>query len=99
MRKPAPTVRDPADRFQRDTRNVVSTLSSIPLLNGVEVEADLSTDTTRVYHNLGRPARGFLVIDSVEDVRVWRDPDFAASPTLVIPLKASTTATVTLWVF
>lgn len=99
-RKPAPTIRNPEDRFQRDTRDVLNELSSTPLLSGVLVrDVPLSGTTARVYHNLGRPAVGFLVVDATATVNVWRDATFAASPNLCIPLVASGSATVSLWVF
>ncbi len=96
----APVVQDPNDRFQRETHDIVGALSDSPLLNGVLLrDIELSTTTVRVYHNLGRPALGFIVVDRTADVRVYRDPTFAATPNVAIPLKANTTATVSLWIF
>lgn len=98
-KKPAPSIQDPENRFERDTRDVVKGISSTAILNGVLLKnVALSSSTSRVYHNLGRPAVGFIVVDATSEVNVWRDSGVTATSSF-LPLVASATATVSLWVF
>lgn len=101
MSKPsAPAIRDTADRFQRETRDAIRRIQDSPLSGAVVLQdVALDTSTTRVYHRLGRPAVGFLVVDATAEVNVWRDGSFATSPDAILPLVASAPATVTLLVF
>ena len=95
--KPSPSVRNPEDLFQRDANQVISEINSNPLLKGVLAER-VAVDVTvkQVRHSLGRVPKGFILIDSIADVRVWRSGDF--TPTS-IPLIANAAATVSLWIF
>jgi hypothetical protein len=89
-------VRDPEDMFQRDTKSaldrVLASIASGVLLENVQV----TTDPTRIYHNLGQVPRGFLVVYSGTDVRVWVSGDVT---TTFMTLDASVATTVSLWVF
>lgn len=99
MRVKSAPVREPDDQYQRDNKVAVDGVLSVPLLQGVLVTTvSLTTGTTRVAHNLGRVARGFFIVDATADVRAWRDATAPASLSF-ISLKASASATVSLWVF
>lgn len=98
LKKVAPTIRDPDNLYERDNRNIVREVVEHPLLNGVEVEVDIQTTSTRVQHALGRPARGFFITDATADVRVWRDPDGVNGPRY-IHLIGSANTTIKLWIY
>ena len=97
--KALPAVQDPADVFQRQTRDFLADLLTTPLIQGVLVrDVQLVGTATRVYHNLRRPAIGFLVVDATTAVDVYRDEDVTASDRF-LPLRSSVDATVSLWIF
>lgn len=95
--KPSPSVRDTGDLFQRDAKQVISVINSNPLLNGVLAER-VAVDVTvkSVRHSLGRVPKGFILVDSTADIRVWRSGSATATS---LPLIANAAATVSLWIF
>ena len=96
----APKIHDIEDQFQRETRDAFRQLLLNPLLKGVLLEnVNLTTGTTRVAHRLGRPARGFFVVDMTSNQRVWRDGSDTTSPNVYISLIATAAVTVSLLVF
>jgi hypothetical protein len=88
------------DQFQRDVRQKVDRLNKNTLIQGVLLTGvELTTATILVPHFLGRPYRGFYVVDKTLAVDVFRDSTVTDQPEVTIPLKASVAATVSLWVF
>lgn len=98
--KLSPSVRNEGDLFQRDAKRTIDGINQCPLLRGVLAErVDLVTGSTkRIPHTLGRVPKGFIIVDADEDVTVWRDATQAAT-SAELPLTASATATVSLWIF
>lgn len=93
----APLLRDPSDRFQQEAKRTIQRIADKAIVDGVLLEdVDLSTATSRVYHRLGRPSRGVIVVDATDDTRVWRDGDSTGD---FVNLKANATRTVSLWIF
>ena len=88
------------DRFQDSVAQAVNALGQ-PVVEGGTLLAgvQVGTVTTQVAHTLGRPLRGWMVVDRTGDVRVWRDVANDNTPSLTLPLVANGSATVSLWVF
>lgn len=85
-------LQDNIDSFGRQFNKVIS--------DGIILK-DIELETTTVYvpHLLGRVYTGWQVIDLQGDARVWRDTTSTEDTSKFIPLKASATVTVNLWVF
>lgn len=97
---PRPVGEIKPDLFQRDVIEFLKQISSIEIIDGQLLEAvELTTSGQRISHRLGRKARGFFLVDSSADVRVFRDSTLSVDSTLYLPLQASSACTVTLWVF
>jgi len=97
-----PTGEPGQDISQRLTGDAIRSLREIPILNGVLLEgvALLSASATRVYHNLGRAYRGYIVVSNNKSSVVHVDDSADIDPTKYIPLKSpSLNSTVSLWVF
>jgi hypothetical protein len=85
--------------FQRNVQAAFAELIGIPILNGSLIEnVILSTTATKISHKLGRPFTGFIVVKKNANVDIWMDSS-AVDNSLFIPLDASGTVTVSLWVF
>jgi hypothetical protein len=88
------------DPFQREVRRFGRELLDaleVPLTSGILLkDIDVSASPVTVDHRLGYEPTGFFIVNSDEDVRVWRS---GKANTRSITLIASATATVTLWVF
>lgn len=63
------------------------------------IDITIGTSTTLVSHGLGRAYQGWHLADLQGDARVWRDTTSTADETIYLPLRASTSVTVKLWVF
>lgn len=93
-------------KLQENIRQFVSQLD-YNLLSGNLLETKLNsqdpivigTSTTLVSHGLGRAFRGYILTDIQGDARVWRDATVTTNLDKFIPLKASSSVTVKLWVF
>lgn len=95
-----PVVRDKEDLFQRAVREGFVELNALVPLDGVFLPGiSLLTTQVRVPHRLGRPYRGFLVMDKTVTGDIWRDPTYTSRIAFEIPLLASVAMTVSLWVF
>ena len=91
--------KDPTDLFQRDVVEALKQLN-LPILNGILVkDVALGTTTVRVSHTLNRVFNGYIIVKQNADARVWLDTSTSADPDKFLPLKASATVTVSLWVF
>jgi len=70
------------------------------ILDGIFTqEVTISTSTTLVPHGLARKFQGWHLLDIQGDARVWRDTTSTADNTKFLPLRASTSVVVRLWVF
>lgn len=67
--------------------------------SGSAIDITIGTSTTNVPHGLGRQFQGWHLLDLQGDARVWRDTTSTADGTRFLPLKASTSVKVSLWVF
>ena len=75
-------------------------LDKLAILDGKLLEnLSLSTATLDIPHKLGRKYRGYFIADLTADVRVYRDTTSTKDPAVILPLKASGTATAKVWVF
>lgn len=79
----------------RTVNQMSATLPGGRLVTGVA----LTTTTALVKHGLGKKFTGWLVVDSTANAVVYRDTTSTADNKVHIPLKASATTTVSLWVF
>jgi hypothetical protein len=59
----------------------------------------IGTSTTLVSHGLGRAFTGYIITDIQGDARVWRDATVTTNLDKFLPLRASSSVTVKLWVF
>lgn len=86
-------------QFQENVAQYLGQLNG-KLLGGNEVkDVVIGTSTTLVPHELTRAFQGWHLVDIQGDARVWRDTTSTADKTKFLPLKASASVTVSLWVF
>lgn len=64
----------------------------------LESEA-IGTSTTLVNHTLDRTVRGWVIVDTNADARIWRDDTDTNDTTKYLALKASAAVTISLIVF
>tara|TARA_R110000824_G_scaffold3277_4_gene15568 strand:- start:3871 stop:4179 length:309 start_codon:yes stop_codon:yes gene_type:complete len=75
-------------------------LDKLAILDGKLLEnLSLSTATLDIPHKLGRKYRGYFIADLTAVVLVCRDTASTKDPAVILPLKASGTATAKVWVF
>lgn len=74
-------------------------LSQIKNSEGKLVSIVIDTTTTLIPHGLSRQYQGWHLLDIQGDARVWRDTSSTSDGTKFLPLKASASVTVSLWVF
>lgn len=87
------------NRVQDRIKVFADVVSSIPLLDGRLIQGQaVGATAVAVPHGLGRPWRGFIVVNRNADVRVWAQTPGADAGALLW-LVASSTATVSIWVF
>lgn len=73
-----PTIRDPQDKFQRETNRTVKTLQATPQDNKVYTKAvQIGTSSTPVKHGLGKIPTGWHVSDNTVGGIVSRDATVA----------------------
>jgi hypothetical protein len=86
-------------RVQTQVQQLAQVLTEIPLLNGRLIQdVDLTTSESLVEHGLDRVPTGWFVVGIDANATVYS----ASTPTLPkrhLPLTASATCTVSLWVF
>lgn len=86
-------------QFQENVGQFLGQLNG-KILGGNEVkDVVIGTSTTLVPHELARSYQGWHLLDIQGDARVWRDTTSTADNTKFLPLKASASVTVSLWVF
>lgn len=83
------------ENMQTWTRQLNRTMLSGILLD----EVTIATSETLVPHLLGRAFQGWQIIDLQGDARVWRVATSTANTSLFLPLRASASVVVKLWVF
>lgn len=89
-----PTIRDPDDLYQRDTRQALEQLANQSVQKST-VLVGLGTTTTLVNHQLGKKPQAWTIIDKNAQADVWRDTTQPITNDK-IPLKASAAVTVAL---
>ena len=101
-----PTGEPGQDISQRLAGDAIRSLREIPILNGVLLEgvALLGASSTRVYHNLGRAYRGYIVVSNNKTTDIIVVESENKDPGKYIALKSANAsgtfnATVSLWVF
>jgi hypothetical protein len=72
----------------------------VPILEGrLVTDISVGTTATDVAHKLGRPYRGWWVVDNDTAATIRRDASSTADNAVFLTLIASSAATVSLWVF
>lgn len=74
-------------------------LEQVQNSSGQLVDITIGTSTTLVPHGLGRAFQGWHLMDIRGDARVWRDATVTTNLDLFLPLRASASVVVKLWVF
>lgn len=92
------------NKVQDNLRNYLLQLNKLTLSGNLldktgEDPIVIGTTTTLVPHGLGRRIMGWHLVDIQGDARVWRDDTSTANEELFLPLKASASVTIKLWVF
>lgn len=97
------------DAMQRESGRVAQSLRNIPFLDGRLLDGgkgdgsgpgvSIGTGSTTLSHALGRPVRGFIVVDLRADARVWRPTSQPSDPTRLLALQASAAVTAKVWVW
>ena len=99
-KKVAPTVREPGDLFEREVKFKIDELNRCPILDGKLVTVTFVATTTKlVAHTLGRPYRGWWVVDQTVATVLIRDTAVNVRQSEFIPLQADVDSTLTLWIF
>jgi len=73
-------------------------IDSLPV-NGRQVEVTVLSTVTLIPHGLGRKFQGWHLVDIQGDARVWRVASSTANTALFLPLIASASVVVKLWVY
>jgi len=89
------------NKVQDNIAEVITNLTSNPILSGVLVENIVLTfgSTTTVNHGLGRKVRGWIITAKNNAVDVYALDANQVYPTKQLILSTSATATISLWVF
>jgi len=98
--QPAKTGNAEQDRFAVDVGNALRQLLSDRSYS--VIDTTIGTSATKVVHRLGRPIRGWRILDQTADATVWRVDGPASDPedlTKHIYLQASASVTVRLQLF
>jgi hypothetical protein len=83
-------------RIQMSIKECLEWIMARPGIRSVELEVSLTTGTNVIAHTLGSVPKGYYVVKSNADVRVWN----TTAPTIdKITIQASGNATVTLIVY
>ena len=85
--------------LQGNVREYVNQLNNVILSGRIVSSVVIGTSTTLVPHELARSYQGWHLVDLQGDARVWRDATSTADTTRFLPLRASSSVTVSLWVF
>lgn len=83
-------------RIQTSVKDCFEWIMGRPGIRSVEVEVALTTGANTVYHKLGFIPRGYYIVKSNADVRVWNT---SAPANDKMELQSSGNATVTLVVY
>lgn len=86
-------------KFQDSVDEYLNQLNAVVLDGIILTDVLIGTTTTEISHKLGRNFQGWHLLDIHGDARVWRDTSSTADLTKFLPLKASASVTVSLWVF
>ena len=83
-------------QLQKSAQEQSRRLKDVPLLDGLELDAEVTTTAAAFPHKLGRKPRGWIVTDKDADARIWRTEAFDAK---TLTLRSSATVNVKVWVF
>lgn len=86
------------DDVQQAIARAFEALELDTLLNPATVTVLVGTGDTKVYHGLGRPIRGRVIIGQDVDARIW-DGTASTEAAKWVNLKANTAVTVTVLFF
>ena len=90
------------EQVQDSVEKKFGELDGLAILEGKLLEnIDVIAAVQLFPHGLGRPFKGWAVVDKTSDVRVWRLVSSTFNPDLSVflPLIASGTSTLKVWVF
>lgn len=89
-----------ADQVQEAVRESFRNVLACPLLDGeLLTDVSLGTSFQDIAHGLERAPQGCLLVRATDAVSLAEDVPGNPRPSSVIRLKASSAATVSLWVF
>lgn len=89
-----------ANRSSQDQNTALQSIIKCPLLSGVLIEDVLvSTSVTFIKHKLNRSFLGWFVTENDTQSIVHRDFMSLADTSIYLPLIASASSTISLWVF
>ena len=93
-------IREPdTTSLQRNTYEWTEQLSKNPLLSGVLLEGiTMTTGTNSIEHKLGRPVRGFLVVNQSSNSNFWVDPSNQTLESILV-LSSSANSTISIYIF
>jgi hypothetical protein len=89
------------NRFQDNVSQAIQPLLNFPISDGVLVQGiSLNSSTfTQVSHKLGRPYRGWLVVRKSANAQIWENFQETNLLDRFLPLRASASVIVDLWIF
>lgn len=88
-------------QFQDNVANFFTQLLLNAVLSGRLIENIdvLSASVNSINHGLGRAPRGYFIVKSDADVRVWSVAANQTTPLVTLELSASANATISLYIF
>lgn len=75
---------------------VLNVILSGRLIENIDI---LSASVNSINHGLGRAPRGYFIVKSTADTRVWSVAANQSTPLVTLELSASANATISLYVF
>lgn len=88
-----------ANKLQENIRNFVRQFDKVTNDGALLSDITIGTSQTLVSHGLGRNFQGWYIVDIEGDARVWRDTTYSSNKDKYLPLKASASVRVKIWVF
>lgn len=88
-----------SNKLQENVRNFVRQFNKATSDGAILSEITVNTTQTLVSHGLGRAFQGWHIVDIEGDARVWRDTSYTLNKDKYLPLKASASVRVKIWVY
>lgn len=88
-----------SSRLQENIQSYLSQFNDVTLDGVVLTNVTVGTAITNIPHTLGREFQGWHLLDIQGDARVWRDTGSNSDSNKFLPLKASASVVVSLWVY